>query len=416
MLLTTSLFDLIAQRSWNQVLHRLSSIDPQFITYYHNEEGMNIFHATCSDANTPPDIITCIANLCPLALSSKSKSGSLPLHYACESGSIETVDILLKLIWMYCPTYQSIHSHIGCLDVNERSPLDRAWLNFLWSTDEDQMSPSSALLCDTFDNNHDNLGLSAKKEKKNTPEKSNISKKVQILKNITSHESMAALSTELMDLWYKTELILFWGFSNQNDMFIIDSNGNTKWSIIHAIAASGGCNCWCPSIVMFVALKLYGYQTRLQSKNGNLPLHIAVSNPIHKIMYIPSDYTTQDKSFGLSSSSSSQQHFDDVNGKVLDLLLHYYPQGTQVFNHEGFLPLHLALKSSKDWESVVAPLLRAYPNSLDVVDQQHGLYPYMLAACCDNSRMTSTNDGKDIRNDASNDSCYISTTSTTSKY
>ena len=49
-------------------------------------------------------------------------------------------------------------------------------------------------------------------------------------------------------------------------------------------------------------------------------------------------------------------------------------------NQQNFLPLHLAIKSGKTKNNGIGALLRAYPDSVNVIDPKSKLYPFLLSA------------------------------------
>jgi len=118
---------------------------------------------------------------------------------------------------------------------------------------------------------------------------------------------------------------------------------------------------------MWFALKMFGNQARLKDENGNLPIHIAASKPTHKILHIPT-------SFG------RKKICDEVNQCVIEMLVNYFPESAKISNAQHSLPLHLAIYSGKCWENGISCLLQHFPDSLDIVDPNVQLYPFMLAA------------------------------------
>lgn len=124
---------------------------------------------------------------------------------------------------------------------------------------------------------------------------------------------------------------------------------------------------------MWFALKMFGHQTSLKDDNGNLPIHIAASNPFHKILHIPANL-------------AGKKIAEEANRSVIEMLTQIHPNSTQIQNGQGRLPLNLAIESRKCWENGVGSLLRAYPDSLDVVDGKTQLCPFMLAASSETIR------------------------------
>jgi len=176
----SSIFRLIDSRNWKKVRSKLYSTDPrsEFSLQELNEEGQNIFHAVCSKEDVPSDIIVRLFQVNNNALFTLSKSQSLPLHYACETGSSLTVRILLQLADVL---YQegignSLQFYTRYLDINERTALDRVWLKYLLSNNS------------FYD--------------ENTPKAHYIFQNLQDMDNITSVLDLSA-NHKLLDTWKK---------------------------------------------------------------------------------------------------------------------------------------------------------------------------------------------------------------------
>lgn len=324
------IFSLIDDQNWDKLKQYLYTNDyrSRLSLVEMNEEGQNIFHAACGKKDIPSDIIILLFQANIEALFTLSKSNSLPLHYACETGSSSTVKVLLQL----APANVSFRLQHRFLDINERTPMERAWLEYFVSN-----NPSC---------------------QKSAPKLEHVLKNFQDMDSITS---ICDLSGKLLDLWEKTATILFFRSTNSVE------NSSSRY-IIHAIARSGGGDtCWCPSIVMWFALKMFGDQVCCQDEHGDLPIHIAASSPVHKILYVP------EKLVGKNISR-------DINRSVIEMLIQYYPNSVKIENTQKRLPLNIAIDSSQRWENGINCLLRAYPDSLDIADGKTHLFPFMLAA------------------------------------
>jgi len=334
----SSIFDLIDYSNWVELRDYLYATDSlsKLSKLEMNEEGQNMFHAACSKCDIPSDIIILLFQVNIDALFILSKSNSLPIHYACETGSASTVKILLQLSDTFRqvrgPSNIDIRVQTTLLDINERTALDRAWLKY-------------------FVSNNSSCQKSASKVE-------HVYQNFQDMDNITS---IRDLSGRLLDIWDKTVAILFSGCAHS-------AKKSSSWYIIHTIARSGGGDtCWCPSVVMWFALKMFGYQTCWKDEDGNLPIHIAASYPLHKILYI---------STNLGGKTISEK----VNQPVIEMLTQYHPNSTKIRNVQKRLPLNLAIESQKCWKNGIKSLLRVNPSSLDICDSKTQLCPFMLAA------------------------------------
>ena len=290
-----------------------------------NDEGMNLFHAACSKANIPVDIIGKMIQIKKEALGSLSRSRSLPIHYACETGSVKTVRLLLEC------TQRNVRFYTRNLDINERTCLDRCWLKYLFSRCKSTKLPSKDQIC----------------------------RRLNEMNGITSFKD---LRRDLLDVWNKTRLVLFAASKNSTDF-----ENMRDWNILPAIARCGDYDtCWCPSLVMWFALRVDGNQIKWCDTEGNTILHIAASSAKHKRLYVPSLIT---KSINY-----------DINLSVLEMLAKSYPEAVNMRNKKKQLPLHLAIRSGKGIKDGIGALTEMNPDAVNDTDGISGLRPFMLAA------------------------------------
>lgn len=321
----TTAFEDIEVSDWNKL--RSTIQEEGFHLSQFNDEGMNLLHAACSNSNTPADIIEKMIQTQHGAIHSLSKSRSLPIHYACESGSATTVKLLLELN-SKIGTFD-VRFYTRYLDINERTCLDRCWLKYLFSKSTQFAS------------------------------KEQISIKLNGMNNINSAKD---LHGDLLDLWDKTKLILFAASKNSTKF-----ESMKDWNVLQAVARCGSYDtCWCPSIVMWLALKVNRGQIKWRDTDGNTILHIAASSATHMLLYVPSLIT------------KSINH--DMNRSVLEMLVTYYPDAVNIRNTKKELPLHLAIKSAKTLKDGIGALTKIYADAVNEADEKTGLRPFMLAA------------------------------------
>ena len=143
-----------------------------------------------------------------------------------------------------------------------------------------------------------------------------------------------------------------------------------------------------PRPILELFLWLYPEQVSQPDENGNLPLHYALS--------LASDHYPENK------------YLDQLEwAHWVQLLLKACPKATKQYNHKGRLPLHIALDSSlssdRDFsifvqvqskptlsDSLLESLTIPFPEAIDIPDPSTGLYPFMMAAACDNVSLAST--------------------------
>lgn len=124
--------------------------------------------------------------------------------------------------------------------------------------------------------------------------------------------------------------------------------------IVHAAAAQD-----CPAEILDVAILLYPTQVKEKTFDGSIPLHLAAKAPA---------YMKQPYELGRAANP-------------IDLLSKAYPSGGLVFDGNGFLPIHVAIRSGKKWDEGLSSLVLSAPRSLFIRDPNTRLIPFMLAAC-----------------------------------
>jgi hypothetical protein len=125
--------------------------------------------------------------------------------------------------------------------------------------------------------------------------------------------------------------------------------------IVHAAAAQD-----CPAEILDAAILLYPSQVKEQTFDGSLPLHLAARAPA----YIKQPYELE------------------RTANPIDLLSKAYPSGGLVFDDNGLLPIHVAIRSGKKWGEGLSSLVMSAPRSLLIPDPLTRLIPFMLAAYC----------------------------------
>jgi hypothetical protein len=119
----------------------------------------------------------------------------------------------------------------------------------------------------------------------------------------------------------------------------------------------------CPIDLFHVILDKFPEQIRRPDEKGRVPLH--------KVMVMNRKQKT-------SAAWKEQQS----KYERMKMLLQEYPQAAMVFDHQGQLPLHLAIRSG--WHHLhLMELLTAAPSSISALDGAFSLYPFQLAATHD---------------------------------
>ncbi len=346
----TCVFELIARKKWNEIRKLLSLVERctrfgvemknVFNLSIFNGDRLNYFHFACASDDVPQDVVESMINISQYSLIKLSGSLSLPIHYACATGSYETVTIILNHLARQQQIGERVTSlkfHLSHLDLHECSPMERAWLHHL--TTPLEMNQTANVDCD---------GII-----------------VSNLRKLTQISSIYDLKGSIRSLWKKTTLILLACDTDMNPSKLYDGR---DWNIVHKISKSGGANgCWCPSIVLWLALKMFPYQTKWRDERGDLPLHILLKNAPLQILW-------------LTKKSIIRNICKDIYSSAVSMLLHVYPEASLVKDRSGRLPLHLAIQNGTTWCGGIKLLLEKYPDSINSVDPVTKLFPFMLAA------------------------------------
>ena len=144
-----------------------------------------------------------------------------------------------------------------------------------------------------------------------------------------------------------------------------------SWPILHALSAIG-----CPSEIAWLAIKLYPDQLYKRDKNGNLPIHIASKS--HSTALSEGVWWHKDA----ERDGQTPTKMRSGTSPMLECLLRVYPEGCLIMNSEGQLPIHLALRAGKMWETGIYDIFRACPSVLigAMRDTPSQLHSFMLAA------------------------------------
>ena len=207
--------------------------------------------------------------------------------------------------------------------------------------------------------------------------------------NVDSHvpfsHTHSMKSTEclerLANLWHEMELITMAAVYGTFEIKSEDTEGETQnhektnpfetsWPILHALSTIG-----CPSEIAWLAIKLYPDQVYKRDVNGNLPIHIASKS--HNTALSEGVWHQ-----GAGVDGSAPSKMSGGTSPMLECLLRVYPEGCLILNLEGQLPIHLAIRAGKMWETGIYDIFRACPSVLigAVRDTPSQLHSFMLAA------------------------------------
>ena len=144
-------------------------------------------------------------------------------------------------------------------------------------------------------------------------------------------------SCEAVEFWQKVVLLILAEYNGR----ALDAMQNLDTGyLIHACVGVQSC----PSSLLDNAMLLYPEQLSKQNDNGSVPLHIACSRP-------------------------DAAHVKDI--------LRACPAASKIRNHEGRLPIELAVECGWSWTDGVGELLLSNPISLEALDVDERYYPWI---------------------------------------
>ena len=142
----------------------------------------------------------------------------------------------------------------------------------------------------------------------------------------------------------------------------------------------------CPRAVLKIASVLYPQQLNEFDSKMRTPLMIATMSPIFKEHDLTGEgYSIEELIHGDDDIASQSFHDDHTEKKqltVIEILLEAGAKANKGHPElkRGRLPLHSAIVSGKRWNEGLMILRNAFPDSLMKIDNETGLYPFMLAA------------------------------------
>lgn len=144
-------------------------------------------------------------------------------------------------------------------------------------------------------------------------------------------------SCEAVEFWQKASLLIMAEFRGSP---LLPTENVDRGHLVHACAGIHEC----PPTLLEYALLLYPEQLLVPDENGQLPLHIVASR-------------------------QDAPNAKDILGVCLD--------ASKVRNQDGRLPIELAVESGWSWTDGVGKLLAANPTSLEALNVDERLYPWI---------------------------------------
>jgi hypothetical protein len=159
------------------------------------------------------------------------------------------------------------------------------------------------------------------------------------------------------DLWKTAKILAQASCSNANSHQMCDDTPPRPQPIVHSCLLGKDF----PFALTERAMKRYWKQLREANADGDLPLHV-----IARVSPPPKGEGDDDEE-------------DDDEGDFLDRVVTLYPQAASQGNHQGKIPLVVALESGRQWNSGIARLLEAHPPGIEDLQIPPQVYPLLFA-------------------------------------
>jgi ankyrin repeat protein len=290
---------------------------------------MNPLHITCSSPHASVDVVRILLAGCrdPFKLTgAKDVDGDTSLHAACRCAAPMNV---LQLLLQANPITVTWKDYEGL------NPLMRLWVRYFVLVGE------------------------------------------QIISNI-KHPS--DLTSDLLEAWEKSLLLL-------RVMDAMERRGRGEQQVpggpFRTVHAASSVNC--PRCVVRIAMVLFPEELLRRDEQNRLPIHIAAVAPVYAVndlrgegFTIEDAFIDDDPDAARPKRKKSQSKYKEPS--VIDILLSGEPMAARERDHNGQLPLHVAIMRGKTLDEGVQALVEAYPDALTTPDSQTNLYPFMLAA------------------------------------
>lgn len=136
---------------------------------------------------------------------------------------------------------------------------------------------------------------------------------------------------------------------------------STNYLMVHAAVQTE-----CPPDLLRYIIETRSSEVQKPNKQGRLPLHLAAM--------------TQTNTTNVANMQNPKTNFSAYHSKfVIDELLYSYADGATEYDHDGKLPLQLAIESGKSWiGGGIRSLYNVFPDAMKKIDL--GRYPFISDA------------------------------------
>jgi len=347
------------------VVKALLQANPSAVTMV-GTSNMNPLHITCSSQHASVEVVRVLLDGCEDACKltgMKDVDGDTPLHAACRCGApIDVLEVLLRA------NPRLVHDR----DYEGLTPLLRLWVRYFVMLGDDTINSVA----------HKNDVMGELEEAWNKTELL-LRAAYSGLPDCPPHYSCACGSGQTQN-----NTVLQQQEEPSQTEFVSGKSEQQPFYVLHAASLVD-----CPRAVVKIATVLYPQQLHEYDSTMRTPLMIATVAPVFKEHDLSGEgYSIEELIHGDEDDeeddvyASRSYHGDDQVEQKQPLVIQILLEAGAKANRanpslkRGRLPLHSAIVSGKRWSEGLKILRNAYPDSLMKIDQETGLYPFMLAA------------------------------------
>ena len=322
------LFHLARQERWEQLLSRLKSVSPEALwhstdpTSEYDDEQDNILHAVTGILNVPVGIVQAILDRATATNDRKSHN-----TYSTMQCNIDLTSTNLAAKRNHL---QQAPLHVAVVTMPERTEI----IECLYRACPDSVQARDSLRLRPIDI---------------------LTQKIIMMEEVIKYARKKHEKEEgkemLNGLWDAVHVLVG---ANSGSTYLVHACLRTKEV---------------PFALTERAMKYNEEQLALPDSNGDLPLHVVsrIPPPIHP------------RSQAASSEETSQEvETEDDEGDFLERAIGLNPEAAYRFNNDQQLPIAVAVRAGRKWNSGIFDLLRANPSGIEGLHLPLNLFPTLI--------------------------------------
>ena len=389
---TTSLDPLI----WTKVV-KICEVQPSAVRYQHPETLLTALHLACCAIGakstelqmdtigcSSPDAVRALIKAYPDALSMEDANGCIPLHYAvCPSNKVtrttidsyfdrsEIVKILVASDYEVSMEYLT-RSDVTVTGKDGCTPLYLAVASipddfhshgattfFIRAVHEANPSMVVAKNDTNFDKP---LSLLYRRFSRQFDFSEKFfpgdNSRTEVLEHRNKYKAAAVNTWKIIQCLLRPTQINGKSIDTMDASVVAKGSKSTNYLMVHAAVQTE-----CPPDLLRYIIETRSTEVQKPNKQGRLPLHLAAM--------------TQTNTTNVANMQDPQTNFSAYHSKfVIDELLYSYADGATEYDHDGKLPLQLAIESGKSWiGGGIRSLYNVFPDARKKIDL--GRYPFI---------------------------------------